>query len=122
MIGMYFISAFSCGAQTGSGDHGIAAFSFWQPKDAQRFEAGYKKHLQWHKNSGDAWDWYGWYVISGPHDGQFLDATFDHSFSDFMHPVQIQPRFGTAVLDGLDWELSGVLRPAETRFRRGRHA
>jgi len=86
-IVIYFISAFSCGAQTGSGDHGIAAFSVWQPKDAQRFEAGYKKHLQWHKNSGDAWSWYGWYVISGPHYGRFVDATFGHSWGDFTHPV-----------------------------------
>ena len=68
-------------------DHGIAAFSIWLPKDAQRFETGYKQHLQWHRRSGDRWSWYGWYVISGPHFGQFIDATFDHSWSDFAHPV-----------------------------------
>jgi len=68
---------------------GIAAFSIWQPKEGQesRFETGYKQHLQWHQRSGDKWDWYGWYVISGKNYGQFVDATFDHSWSDFMAPV-----------------------------------
>lgn len=82
---VHLVSVFSCGAQPA--DQGIAAFSIWQPKDAQRFEAGYKRHLQWHQRSGDRWSWYGWYVISGPHYGQFVDATFDHSWSDFSHPV-----------------------------------
>lgn len=92
-----FLTALSSDAQplSGSGhataapasDHGIAAFSVWQPKDAQRFETGYKQHLQWHRRSGDRWGWYGWYVVSGPHFGQFVDATFDHSWSDFSHPV-----------------------------------
>jgi hypothetical protein len=66
---------------------GIAAFSIWAPKDAQRFEAGYKQHLQWHKTSGDKWDWYGWLVISGRHVGQFIDATFGHSWNDLSRPV-----------------------------------
>lgn len=67
----------------------IAHFSVWSPKagQEQNFEAGYKKHLLWHKTSGDKWDWYGWYIASGPRFGQFVDATFDHSWSDFDAPV-----------------------------------
>jgi len=70
-------------------DHGIAAFSIWRPKAGmeQRFEAGYKQHLQWHQRNGDKWDWYGWYIISGKNFGQFVDATFDHAWNDFDHPV-----------------------------------
>lgn len=70
-------------------DHGIAAFSVWQPKDGQdeQFEQGYKEHLQWHQRSGDTWDWYGWYIISGPRTGWFMDATFGHSWVDYSHSV-----------------------------------
>lgn len=75
------------GAAASGTDHGIAAFSIWQPKDEHRFGTGYKQHLQWHRRSGDKWSWYGWYVVSGPHFGQFVDATFDHSWDDFSHPV-----------------------------------
>jgi hypothetical protein len=69
--------------------HRIAAFSIWKPKEGQEtlFETGYKQHLQWHKRNGDKWDWYGWYVISGKNFGQFLDATFDHSWNEFDNPV-----------------------------------
>ncbi|HEU5290139.1 MAG TPA: hypothetical protein VFU05_05805, partial [Cyclobacteriaceae bacterium] len=26
------------------------------------FEAGYIRHLEWHKKAGDPWVWYGWTV------------------------------------------------------------
>jgi len=67
----------------------IVHFSVWQPKPGQAasFEDGYHKHLQWHAANKDSWSWYGWYFISGPRDGQFIDATFGHSWSDFDHPV-----------------------------------
>ncbi|HZE85513.1 MAG TPA: hypothetical protein VE035_14455 [Puia sp.] len=73
-------------AQTNS----IAHFSIWKPKAGleQNFEAGYKQHLKWHKSAGDKWSWYGWYFISGPRDGQFVDGTFDHAWSDLDHSVK----------------------------------
>ena len=63
----------------------LARFAVWQPKDGQeqKFEAGYKQHLKWHEANHDTWDWYGWYIISGPRYGQFVDATFNHTWSDF---------------------------------------
>jgi hypothetical protein len=75
----------SVAAQTNT----IAHFSVWQPKwgQDQNFEEGYKKHLQWHAANKDTWSWYGWYVISGPRVGYFIDATFDHAWSDFDKPV-----------------------------------
>ena len=68
----------------------IAQFAVWQPKEGleQKFEAGYKQHLLWHKTSGDKWDWYGWFIASGSRYGQFVDATFDHSWNDFNSPVK----------------------------------
>ena len=67
----------------------IAHFSVWKPKagQEQNFEQGYKKHLQWHASNEDAWSWYGWYIISGPRVDYFIDASFQHAWSDFDKPV-----------------------------------
>jgi hypothetical protein len=68
----------------------VAHFSFWKPKPGQanNFENGYKQHLKWHRENGDKWSWYGWYVISGTRDEQFVDATFNHTWSDFDNSVK----------------------------------
>lgn len=67
----------------------LAQFVTWNPKPGmqQQFEEGYKRHLDWHKNAGDTWNWYGWFFISGPRTGQFMDATIDHAWGDFDSPV-----------------------------------
>lgn len=68
----------------------IGQFAMWKPKDGQlqNFENGYKLHLNWHKTNGDKWGWYGWFVISGSRYGQFVDATFDHTWTDFDNAVK----------------------------------
>ncbi|MCL6099588.1 MAG: hypothetical protein M1391_13545 [Bacteroidetes bacterium] len=73
-------------AQSGT----IAHFSIWKSKPGQEdnFETGYKQHLKWHVANGDKWNWVGWYVISGPKTGLFIDATFDHSWGDFDKPIK----------------------------------
>lgn len=72
-----------------SQDNRIAQFAVWEPKEglATDFHRGYQRHLQWHKTAGDSWEWYGWYIRSGPRIGQFVDATFNHAWSDFDGPV-----------------------------------
>jgi len=67
----------------------IAHFSVWKlkPGQEQNFEQGYKKHLQWHALNKDTWNWYGWYIISGPRVDYFIDATFQHAWNDFDKPV-----------------------------------
>lgn len=40
------------------------------------FEAGYRQHLEWHRQAGDRLAWYGWYVVSGAGLGRFVDGTF----------------------------------------------
>ncbi|MFL5748833.1 MAG: hypothetical protein ACJ751_29440 [Niastella sp.] len=89
MKGYMVMLLFLCGkvlAQDGQ----VAHFSFWKPKpgEEKKFENGYKQHLNWHKTNGDKWAWYGWYIISGPRSGQFVDATFNHAWSDFDKPVK----------------------------------
>ena len=67
----------------------IAHLSFWKPTPGQEqpFAAGYQRHLKWHAEHKDQWKWYGWYFISGARTGVFLDATTDHRWEDFDHPV-----------------------------------
>lgn len=68
----------------------IAQFAIWKPKEGQlqNFENGYKQHLNWHKTNADKWSWYGWFITSGPRYGQFVDATFDHTWADFDKAVK----------------------------------
>lgn len=66
--------------------HNIAHFSTWN-NVKPAFENGYKKHLEWHRQNGETWSWYGWYVISGPRHDQFIDATFNHNWDDFGHAI-----------------------------------
>lgn len=66
-------------------DNRIAQFTVWRmfPGQENNFQTGVKRHFQWHKSNNDSWDWYGWYIVSGPRTGYFVDATFDHYWSDF---------------------------------------
>jgi hypothetical protein len=80
LLGIFFLLSNALAAQ----QH-IAHVTVWKPKSGleSKFENGYKQHLAFHKSMHDTWNWYGWYVISGPRDGYFVDATFGHTWSDF---------------------------------------
>ena len=56
--------------------------------DTVDFEAGYIRHLDWHKQAGDMWTWYGWNVTYGDRQRWFVYATFGHAAADFDSPVQ----------------------------------
>jgi hypothetical protein len=55
---------------------------------ARQFEEGYKRHLDWHRDAGDRWTWYGWTVATGERLGWFIDGTFDHAAEDFDAAVE----------------------------------
>lgn len=67
----------------------LARFTILVPKEGmeRQFEDGYKRHLKWHVDNGDTWNWYGWMVASGVRVGYFIDATFGHSWADFDKPI-----------------------------------
>ncbi len=67
------------GAQTGRGPY--ARIAVLRPHDGQTvdFEAGYMRHLAWHRQAGDPWVWYGWGVWAGERHRWFIYATFGHS-------------------------------------------
>ena len=59
----------------------IAAFLFAYdipPGMQTRFEEGYHRHLEWHRQAKDPLVWYGWYVMTGDKLGRFVDGTFGH--------------------------------------------
>jgi hypothetical protein len=51
------------------------------------FEAGYIRHLQWHRQANDNWVWYGWTVWAGERQRWFIYATFGHSAASLDAPV-----------------------------------
>jgi hypothetical protein len=71
---------------TSTRDSGDAAHLFgYLPKEGMRaqFDAGYRKHLEWHATHADPLVWYGWYVTHGPRAGMFIDGSFGAPFTAF---------------------------------------
>jgi hypothetical protein len=67
------------GAQSGRGP--FARIAVLRPHDghAVEFEAGYIRHLDWHRQARDPWVWYGWSIWAGDRHRWFVYATFAHS-------------------------------------------
>jgi hypothetical protein len=66
-------------AQVGPGPY--ARIAVLRPHDGQsvEFETGYVQHLEWHRQAGDSWTWYGWSIWGGDRYRWFVYATFGHS-------------------------------------------
>jgi hypothetical protein len=87
MILCLLLAAPTIGADAASTrDSGDAAHLFGyraHPGARERFDAGYRRHLQWHRTRRDPLVWYGWYVADGPRAGMFVDGTFGAPFAAF---------------------------------------
>ena len=55
--------------------------------DTVDFEAGYIRHLEWHRQARDTWVWYGWNVTYGERQRWFVYASFGHSAASLDRPV-----------------------------------
>lgn len=55
--------------------------------DAVDFEAGYIRHLEWHRQAKDTWVWYGWSIWAGERQRWFVYASFGHSAASLDKPV-----------------------------------
>ena len=66
-----------------------ARIAFLCPHDGDTvdFEAGYIRHLEWHRQARDTWDWYGWNIWAGERQRWFVYASFGHSAADLDNPV-----------------------------------
>ena len=58
-----------------------ARISVLRPHDGDTvdFEAGYIRHLEWHRQAKDPWKWFGWTVWVGERQRSFIYATFGRS-------------------------------------------
>src|SRR5215813_3862211 len=78
-------------SQDGSGtERGpFARIAILRPHDGDiyGFEAGYIRHLEWHRQARDPWVWYGWTLWAGERQRWFVYATFGHAAADFDSPV-----------------------------------
>ena len=66
-----------------------ARIAILRPRDGQAvdFEAGYIRHLDWHRQAKDTWVWYGWNITYGERQRFFVYASFGHSGADLDNPV-----------------------------------
>jgi hypothetical protein len=67
----------------------FARISMLKPHDSQIYdwEEGYLRHLQWHKNNQETWNWYGYNLWSSAHQRYFVYASFGHSAHDLSNPI-----------------------------------
>jgi hypothetical protein len=61
-----------------------ARISVLRPHDGDTidFEAGYIRHLEWHRQAKDPWKWFGWTVWVGERQRSFVYATFGRSAAE----------------------------------------
>ena len=74
-------------AQDGRGPYARIAVLRPHDGDTVDFEAGYMRHLEWHRQARDTWVWYGWNVTYGDRQRWFVYASFGHSAASLDSPV-----------------------------------
>jgi hypothetical protein len=74
-------------AQTARGPYARIAILRPHDGDTVDFEAGYVRHLEFHRQANDTWAWYGWTIWAGERQRWFVYATFGHTAADFDNPV-----------------------------------
>jgi hypothetical protein len=75
--------------QNDPADGPFARIAFLRPHDGKTvdFEAGYVRHLDFHRQAKDTWTWYGWTIWAGERQRWFVYATFGHSAASLDNPV-----------------------------------
>ena len=74
-------------AQTERGPY--ARIAILRPHDGKTvdFEAGYIRHLEFHRQAKDTWVWFGWTIWAGERQRWFVYATFGHSAESLDNPI-----------------------------------
>lgn len=67
----------------------FARIAMLRPHDGDTvdFEAGYIRHLAFHREAKDTWTWYGWTIWAGERQRWFVYATFGHTAASLDQPV-----------------------------------
>jgi hypothetical protein len=79
-----------CAADRAQAERGpYARIAVLRPHDGDTvdFEAGYIRHLDWHRQARDTWAWYGWTIWAGERQRWFVYATFGHSAASLDNPL-----------------------------------
>jgi hypothetical protein len=91
IAGVILIAASAIGpalfAQSERGPY--ARIALLRPHDGATvdFEAGYIRHLEWHRQAKDPFVWYGWTIWAGERQRWFVYATFGHTAASLNSPV-----------------------------------
>jgi hypothetical protein len=74
-------------AQTEQGPY--ARIAVLRPNDGKTvdLEAGYIRHLDFHRQAKDSWVWYGWNIWAGERQRWFVYATFGHTAESLNNPI-----------------------------------
>ena len=83
-----------------------------KPGAAAQYEAGRKKHMQFHKQQNDAWAWHTWQVTTGDSTGVYITGSFSHQWKDFDGRDQFQQ------VDSVDFDanIAPSLAKSETSY------
>ena len=86
IVGVLLVLA---GAVAASAEGPFARIAFLRPLDGDTvdFEAGYIRHLEFHRQAKDTWVWYGWSIWAGERQRWFVYATFGHTAASLDSPV-----------------------------------
>jgi hypothetical protein len=98
-------------AQTSRGPY--ARIAVLRPHDGKNvdFEAGYIRHLDWHRQARDPWVWYGWSIWAGDRYRWFVYATFGHSAGSLdsaVNPVEDERDNILNVAPHVEWVTNGL--------------
>jgi len=76
-------------ARPAAAEKSYARIAILRPNDGDTvdFEAGYMRHLDFHRQAKDSWVWYGWTIWAGDRQRWFVYATFGHSAASLDNPV-----------------------------------
>jgi len=80
-------SAESPGGGAARGSYARIAVLHPHDGDTVDFEAGYIRHLEWHRQAHDTWVWYGWNIWAGERQRWFVYASFGHTAASLDKPV-----------------------------------
>jgi hypothetical protein len=88
-IALCFAASLPTHLSAQAADGPYARIGILRPHDGDTvdFEAGYIRHLEWHRQANDRWTWYGWTISNGERPRSFVYATFGHSAASLDNPV-----------------------------------
>ena len=87
ILGVAILAGVASAADTQNSAYARIAVLRPHDGDTVDFEAGYIRHLDWHRQANDKWVWYGWTVTYGDRQRWFVYASFGHPPADFDTPV-----------------------------------